>query len=522
MTGISIAGRALRSLAGMTALSAIGLTACSERITGTSDAPVIQGSSAELALSTPTGVIEQTKDRQPPKVCSALGYPYSAGPYTASGTYPFGDGRITVLLNSDGSVSWSTNFEGAALVLIHGGNRYNTYAGSTSGTGIAAPNASGKPAGFSNLVLCMGKPPALRGAVSTSTTFTRQFDWSIAKKADRASLTLDEGATATLSFGVSLGNTPTDRDHMISGTLTITNVSWLTANVTGVSLNVDGVGTVATTCTGTFSIVGAGGASSCAFTTPAIGGGSRAITATFTTTGLVAGGSATTTADFGDPTTLIDPSVTVTDRDSTWTATSGGSNFFTYVMTAGPYKCLDKPTVDNTASFAAVSGASGSANASVPVGVTCAPPPKDPPKPPPAPVYLDGGTAYAQGGTCFLDIPSVNGNNWGWSIPLTEGTHEFPLMMGAGRCLGGTQVGTVRISVRDGFASVVYYMTGSYRILEAHTYAASTQLTSSAPGQYGNVSGKLAIPADKYGFSIGGLTGETVFFAVHAHIVIVQ
>ena len=57
-------------------------------------------------------------------------------------------------------------------------------------------------------------------------------------------------------------------------------------------------------------------------------------------------------------------------------------------------------------------------------------------------------TAYAYGeqyANCFLNIPGVTSNNWGWSNgPIGAGTYSWPIYAGAGQCnIGnGTLVGT--------------------------------------------------------------------------------
>ncbi len=100
---------------------------------------------------------------------------------------------------------------------------------------------------------------------------------------------------------------------------------------------------------------------------------------------------------------------------------------------------------------------------------------------------------------CFLNIPGVNSNRWGWTntIQATSGNYELDLIAGAGQCNqeAGTKVGVVKIEVKveDGKAyvdKVKYEMDGDYKLYEVHVYFGSDILPiknnsyTVAPGQY--------------------------------------
>ncbi len=112
----------------------------------------------------------------------------------------------------------------------------------------------------------------------------------------------------------------------------------------------------------------------------------------------------------------------------------------------------------------------------------------------------EAGTAFAKGanGTakCFLDIPNLQNNRWGWSNgTLTPGTYTFTLWQGAGQCdtSKGTNVGTVTVTYIGAptkTVTVTYNLTGGHRMSEAHVYVGTDILPKKngkytvAPGQY--------------------------------------
>lgn len=135
------------------------------------------------------------------------------------------------------------------------------------------------------------------------------------------------------------------------------------------------------------------------------------------------------------------------------------------------------------------------------------------------PPSYDCETAYAYSedyATCFLDIPGVKSNNWGWSNgPLDEGTYSWPIYAGAGQCdiTKGTWVGTLDVTYSGGTAIVTYNIESGFTLDETHLYVGNDILAkkngkyTTAPGQY-PYSGESS-------FTIDGLSGE-IYVVAHS------
>lgn len=111
------------------------------------------------------------------------------------------------------------------------------------------------------------------------------------------------------------------------------------------------------------------------------------------------------------------------------------------------------------------------------------------------PVY-DCETAFAFGedwATCFLDIPAIKNNRWGWTNgPLEEGTYSWPIYAGAGQCdiSKGTWVGTLDVDYSGGTCNVTYNIDGDFTLEETHLFVGDDILPkkknkyTTAPGQF--------------------------------------
>jgi hypothetical protein len=147
--------------------------------------------------------------------------------------------------------------------------------------------------------------------------------------------------------------------------------------------------------------------------------------------------------------------------------------------------------------------------------------------PPPPPPPLGGcETAYAYGenfATCFLEIPGVNSNNWGWSNgTITAGSYSWPLYAGAGQCnIGnGIHVGTLQVNYTPPTAVVTYTMFNGYVLNETHLYVGNQILPkkknkfTTVPGQFPckheNLNG---VSSDT--FTINGLSGN-IYVVAHS------
>ncbi|RRQ47950.1 HYR domain-containing protein [Maribacter algicola] len=106
--------------------------------------------------------------------------------------------------------------------------------------------------------------------------------------------------------------------------------------------------------------------------------------------------------------------------------------------------------------------------------------------------------------TCFLDIPNINGNRWGWTneFPSIDGVYEMDLYAAAGQCdiSKGALVGSVQVVYSGGSVSVTVSTLGGYKMTEAQLYVGSNAIPAKpnngnltvAPGDYpyeDNISG---------------------------------
>jgi len=135
-------------------------------------------------------------------------------------------------------------------------------------------------------------------------------------------------------------------------------------------------------------------------------------------------------------------------------------------------------------------------------------------------------TAYAFGGSvanCFLNIPGVQSNNWGWSNgSIGAGSYSWPMYAGAGLCNieNGTHVGTLTVNYTPPTATVTYTVFDGYALNETHLYVGNLILPrkgnkyTTAPGQFpykhGNLNGATT---DTY--NISGLSGN-IYVAAHS------
>ena len=150
-----------------------------------------------------------------------------------------------------------------------------------------------------------------------------------------------------------------------------------------------------------------------------------------------------------------------------------------------------------------------------------------PPPPPPPPL---GGceTGYAYGlsyANCFLTIPGVNSNNWGWSNGLLgPGNYTWPMYAGAGQCnIGnGINVGTLTVNYTPPTATVTYTVLDGYVLNATHLYVGNRILPmkngryTTAPGQFPYKHENLnGVSTDTY--TITGLSGS-IYVAAHSEV----
>jgi hypothetical protein len=237
-----------------------------------------------------------------------------------SGTYTDGTLTVTIAVNSGlKSFSWTSNL-GVDVVIVKGGPQANIYrydppAESKGDTGLQAPIlANGQRAGLSHITFCYDLELTI--SKTANTTFTRTFDWDVEKSVDPASWDLFNGDTGTSDYTIDITKSaPVDSGWAVSGVITIVNPSATTAaTITSVADSISGIGAISVNCGVSFPYtLAAGGTLTCTYTSALPDAASRVNTATVATTGAIKGGTATANVVFGDPSTVVDDSVTLSD-----------------------------------------------------------------------------------------------------------------------------------------------------------------------------------------------------------------
>jgi hypothetical protein len=258
-----------------------------------------------------------------------------------SGAYSDGYLSLNVTINNDTdkSVDWTSNV-GIDIVVVKGGPSGNAYVYDLPGDpntesfgdgGLLSPdNGSEGPAGVSHVSFCYDIE--LQVAKTADTTFTRAWSWDITKSVSPSVLDMFEGESGTVNWTVAVTKTGyVDSAWAVSGLISITNPSPTTAaTVTGVTDSISGFGSVAPSCGVTFPYSLAAGATlNCTYSTPLPDGAARVNTATVTTEGVIGGGSDTADVLFGEPTTVVNGTINVTDTN--------GMAWSTDESTAWPY-----------------------------------------------------------------------------------------------------------------------------------------------------------------------------------------
>jgi len=132
------------------------------------------------------------------------------------------------------------------------------------------------------------------------------------------------------------------------------------------------------------------------------------------------------------------------------------------------------------------------------------------------------GNSYAN---CFLTIPGVNSNNWGWSNgSIGNGTYSWPIYAGAGLCdiTVGTLVGTLDVMYSGGTATITYNMEDGVQLMATHLFVGKDILPkknnkyTTAPGQFPYKHDNLnGVNSDSY--TINGLSGN-IYISAHADV----
>jgi hypothetical protein len=226
-----------------------------------------------------------------------------------------------------------------------------------------------------------GSEPPAKGLIvkkSVKTSFTRTWSWDISKKADRPSLSLKQGETELVNFGVVVRASSADSDWQMSGTISVLNPTDLTATITSVSDVADGV-VADVTCSKSGALISfpydlaPGWSIVCRYSADLPDGSLRTNVATVTTSGDVPGGKDTAAVTFGAPSTELDECVDVFDQHTGFLGTVCRDNAaFQYAWEVGPYQVCGLTKFANAAKVIANdSGKSKVSVAKIDVNVVC-------------------------------------------------------------------------------------------------------------------------------------------------------
>ena len=291
--------------------------------------------------------------------------------------------------SDDGSVSFTKDFDCSSLTIADGGSA------SYSFDNTARINETNQTADATVAVTCY----RLDVEKTADESFKRRWTWAIQKRADRTSLTMDVGQSLTVNYTVEVNASSADSEWAVSGVITITNPHPdRAATINSVAdvitaLGLADVNATVSDCDGDTVapyIVPKGDSIDCDYSATLDSGADRTNTATATQqltdfdedlNESDAGTEAYTDSedvDFGDPTSVIDECISVTDTLGgplgTACANETLPKTFSYSYLIGPVteEQCGGFNVDNTATFTTNdTSTTGSDSVSIPVTVNC-------------------------------------------------------------------------------------------------------------------------------------------------------
>ncbi|HWT40791.1 MAG TPA: hypothetical protein VN081_06030 [Dongiaceae bacterium] len=299
-------------------------------------------------------------------------------------TVPAGQQQWLFILSSPAAGPWTltASFSPATSPnpitvagIQQGGGSIHFTVNTTIGAQLLSASATN---GNSNSVLTVshcGYHAQLLVTKTAQTSYTRNYDWTINKTVDQTSLLLAPGEQYTLNYTVTVTkDNGTDSNWAVAGTVTIVNTDPL-RSATGVSVvdTLSGIGTIPVTCPDT--TIAPNATMVCSYGPSALpDASSRVNSATATTaTADIDPGTGTAGVVFGDPTTVLDNCVDISDTFAGSLGNTCASNSYTYSRTviADLLPCGTSMLV-NTASLATDNGATKTSSADVVVTVACA------------------------------------------------------------------------------------------------------------------------------------------------------
>jgi hypothetical protein len=155
------------------------------------------------------------------------------------------------------------------------------------------------------MALAQGAAPAATDAVqaeiSTITSATRTYSWTITKTVEPRELDLPAGESRNLSYTIHLTRSTQTSEAQVSGAITLSNPGGPAANITSVTVDVQNMGTALVNCGGFPFNLAANGQVICTYTKDVVNAAPRQVTATVYIDNA-AGPTASALADFTPPT----------------------------------------------------------------------------------------------------------------------------------------------------------------------------------------------------------------------------
>ena len=275
--------------------------------------------------------------------CADLGYAYGLkfdnlnGPFDPT-IMTLAGMEITAWSTDGVHVSWSSNL-GVDVVIVKGGDNAFAYSYSPeafSDSFLVSPiNKGGNVPLLSHVDFCFDFE--VKVSKTATTSFTRTWNWDIKKSALPSTLDLFKGDAGSTTWTIDVTRTGyVDSDWAVMGDITITNPAPVAATVTSVIDQMSDGATAAVVCPENL-VIPSMGSLVCTYSAGLSSGAERINTATVATarvtTSDVGGGSGTANVIFTDPTTKVNETVTVSDRDYQWKFAGTGSQSFTEQFT---------------------------------------------------------------------------------------------------------------------------------------------------------------------------------------------
>ena len=147
-----------------------------------------------------------------------------------------------------------------------------------------------------------------------------------------------------------------------------------------------------------------------------------------------------------------------------------------------------------------------------PILFTCPPEITEPPVP-------EGSceTAFAFSNHTFKEI--LDSPRWGWQITLEHDVDNLSrdIYAGAGQndISKGTEVGELEINRSGGLITVEFRMLDGFTLDQTHLYVGETEISTVAPGLYGNLHDLDGASGDSYTVEVSG-DDSTVYIVAHA------